>query len=184
MHPRIAELFDFIDRQRLDLEQAVAELPLSDLTVRPEPDRWSVAEILEHLVLIERGLAALFARWLAPGSLEGLTAEESSSPILPEIDIAPALDRSRRMKTFKSGEPGGQLSVAESWLALDDARRAVKEAIALGDGLALGEIIHLHRALGRMNMYEWITFVGTHMARHAAQIRETGVVLRSVKPEN
>jgi hypothetical protein len=183
MHPRIAELLAFIDVQRLDLEQAVAELPLSDLTARPEPDRWSVAEILEHLVLIERGLGTLFGRWLAPGGVEGLAVEENSSPILPEIDTGPALDRSRRIKTIDAGEPGGQLSVAESWLALDEARRTLKDAIALGDGLALGEIVRPHRTLGRMNMYEWIAFVGTHMARHAAQIRETGVVLqRAARP--
>ncbi|MEP7310481.1 MAG: hypothetical protein ABJA98_33675 [Acidobacteriota bacterium] len=40
------------------------------------------------------------------------------------------------------------------------------------DGLALGTIRHEHPALGPISIYEWFAVVGSHEARHAAQILE------------
>jgi HAD superfamily hydrolase (TIGR01509 family) len=179
MHPRLVELIDFIDRQRPDLERAVAEVPEADRTRAPGAGQWSVAQVLEHLVLIERGLAKRFAGWLAEHRAGGLAAEIDGEPILPRIDTARALDRSRRLRTSAAGEPTGRLSVDDARTALDEARRDLKAALASGDGLALGEVVRPHPGLGPLNMYEWIAFVGTHMARHAAQIREVSVALRA-----
>ena len=53
-----------------------------------------------------------------------------------------------------------------------DARRELTAAIAAADGLALGRVSAPHPALGQFNGYDWIAFAGTHVARHAAQIRE------------
>ena len=55
---------------------------------------------------------------------------------------------------------------------LMDARRELTAAIAAADGLALGRVSAPHPALGQFNGYDWIAFAGTHVARHAAQIRE------------
>lgn len=179
MHPRVAELMAYLDQQRIALETAVAAIPAADLTRAPEPGRWSVAQVLEHLVLIERNLATLFRRWLTEHRRNGLAGEEDSRAILPRIDIARTLDRSRRITTGASMEPTGQLAVPDAWPALDRARHELTEALAIGDGLALSEIVRPHPALGPLNMYEWIAFVGSHMARHTAQIREIADTLRA-----
>jgi DinB superfamily len=50
----IAEIFDDIDRTRARLFQSVEGLSDAQQGFRPAPDKWSVAEVLEHLSLVER----------------------------------------------------------------------------------------------------------------------------------
>ena len=58
-----------------------------------------------------------------------------------------------------------------------ETRRALKEVIASGDGLALGAVSAPHMRLGDLTADEWIAFAGAHAARHADQIREMTVSL-------
>jgi len=48
-----------------------------------------------------------------------------------------------------------------------------------GDGLALGEVIQPHLVLGPINIYQWLLFVGSHEARHTAQVREIAAQLNA-----
>jgi hypothetical protein len=178
MYSRLSEVVAYIDRQRPDLERAVADVPVSDWARRPAPERWSVAQVLEHLVLVERSLARTFAKWLAEHREQGRGPEGGAAPTGPEMDIARALDRKRSMKASATFEPKDTLTVPDAWRALDDARRALKDTLAAGHGLALDGIVRPHPGLGPLNMYGWIAFVGAHMARHTAQIREIGEALR------
>jgi hypothetical protein len=54
MHPRIHELLGYLDNGRADLRQAIDSVPASHLTMRPAPEGWSAADVLEHLCLGER----------------------------------------------------------------------------------------------------------------------------------
>src|SRR5258708_34398504 len=44
MHPRLAELLDYLDAARARVLGEAARLPRDRWGIRPEPDRWSVAE--------------------------------------------------------------------------------------------------------------------------------------------
>jgi len=48
----------------------------------------------------------------------------------------------------------------------------VRQMLRAADGLALGQVTMPHPLLGEMTAYEWLATLGTHEARHAAQIRE------------
>ena len=53
------------------------------------------------------------------------------------------------------------------------------EVIRSTRGMPLGAVQQPHRILGELNLYEWIAFLGTHEARHAAQIRELAATLHA-----
>ena len=59
----------------------------------------------------------------------------------------------------------------EATTALREARAALTASLLAADGLALGEIVHTHPALGDLDLYQWVLFVGLHDRRHARQIR-------------
>jgi hypothetical protein len=48
MHPRLAELLAYVRAQTEDLRNAYEAVPPERRAVRPEPDRWSPAEIVHH----------------------------------------------------------------------------------------------------------------------------------------
>jgi hypothetical protein len=169
MHPRISELLRYIDEGAAELRAAFEAVPPDRRAVRPAPDRWSPAEVVHHVTIVERRLVARMTSFVEQAS--ALPPEEDSSPILPTLRIARAVDRTRRLVTSEMAEPRGT-DVARVWDDFEDTRRALKEVIERANGLALGSVSAPHPALGEFNGYEWIAFAGAHAARHADQIRE------------
>lgn len=170
MHPRLTELLRYIDDQTADLRAAYDAVPPERRAVRPSPERWSPAEIVQHVAITNRRLAQRIAA-LAEQA-RALPPEHDASPVLPTLDVGRAMDRSRRFVTT-GGEPR-DTDAARVWDELADARRAIGDAVAGADGLALGAVSASHPFLGEFDGYEWIAFVGAHAARHAEQIREIG----------
>jgi uncharacterized damage-inducible protein DinB len=174
MHPRIAELLRYLDAQREELRAAVARVPPEQRERSPAPGRWSVAEILEHLSIVEASITRLFTVRLAEARERGLGPETETTPVLSTFDLAKLADRSYQVTASEAARPQGKLDAAAAWAALEDARQAFREAVLSGDGLALAGVVHPrpHPVFGILNLYQWVAFVGGHEARHAAQILE------------
>jgi uncharacterized damage-inducible protein DinB len=172
MHPRIAELLVYLETQRTMLWAAVGLIPESLRDRRPDPDVWSVAEVLEHLHRVERGIARLIARTLeraGPGEIE---LEQEDGSVLGSLDELGLLDRSRPLRAPEPVMPRGELTAVQAMAALTESRNSLVSALKAGDGLALGRITHHHPILGQLNLYQWVLFVGQHEARHAGQLQD------------
>jgi len=174
MHSRTAELLQYLDTQREALRAAVERVPPGRREQSPGPGRWSVAEILEHLSLVEASITRLFLVRLEEARARGLGPETGTAPVLATLDLAKLIDRSYQVTASEAARPQGKLDAAAAWAALEDARRSFREAILSGDGLSLSEVVHPrpHPVFGILNLYQWVAFVGGHEARHTAQIRE------------
>ncbi len=173
-NPRTAKIFESLDTHRADLRKAVGEVPPELRTRRPAPERWSVIELLEHTALVERRLTYLFKQWVAEAREQGLPPED---PALRPVNLEAVLNRAYLVAASDSVQPKGHLDEAAAWTALEEARKDLKETVLSLQDLPLGGVVRPHPALGPLNFYQWVEFVGWHEARHTAQIRENGVVL-------
>jgi len=172
MHSRIAEALDYLDTERADLQAALEMVP-SELRERaPAPDRWSVAQVLQHLTLIENRIVPLIRKLVTGARAAGLGPELQTSSILNTRHAAKIADRSFRVTAPEETVPPSDVSAAVAWKALEESRKALREAAASGEGLALSEVKYPHPVLGEINLYQWILFVGSHEVRHTAQVRE------------
>ena len=169
MHPRITELLAYVDRETANLREAYESVPPERRNVRTDPGRWSPAEIVKHLAMVDQRIVIRLA--VLAEEARALPPETDASASLPEPLIARILDRSGRFKTGPASEPI-DADPERVWEELLAARRALVEAVMKADGLALGRVSAPHPALGSFNGYEWIAFVGAHAARHADQMRE------------
>jgi hypothetical protein len=172
MHPRTEELLQHLDTQHRRLRSAVDSVPREQRERKPTPERWSVAEVLEHLSIVERRIDRLFQSKLAEARAKGIGAERDQTPIVGTIDMDRLLDRSRKITAGEAALPTGKLPSDDAWAALEQSREALCRTVRGCDGLAIGEIVHPHPVLGPINLYQWIAFVGGHEARHTAQIIE------------
>lgn len=177
MHPRIVEVLDYLDARRIELERAVEAVPHELRERRPGPERWSVAEVLEHLSLVEGGIAQRLSAGIAAARTAGLGAEQSTAPVIPTVDLARVLDRSHRLTASEAQLPRDGLDAAAALAALTAQREALRAAALAADGLALEEVVVPSAVLGPLNAYQWVVFAGGHEARHAQQIREAGSIL-------
>jgi uncharacterized damage-inducible protein DinB len=174
MQPRIQELLDHITGARQELRDAVDSVPVDHRQARPTPDAWSVAEVLEHLAVVETNVARMLSKKIAEGREAGLGVETESSSVVNPRHVATMRDRSRRIETGDATRPTSSLSASAAWEAAESARATMRQVMIDSDGLALAEISAPHRIFGPLNVYEWIAFIGNHESRHAAQIREIG----------
>ena len=178
MHPRIAELTDVLDRERAGLLAAVAALPADALDRRPAPDRWSPAQLLEHLRLVEDGSARLLARRLARAKEEGLPEETETSSVLDSLPAEAIVNGSGRTAP-EMVTPAADVTAEAALEGLMASRQALRAVLEEGDGLALDQVRATHAVFGDLGLYQWALFIALHEARHARQLREMTTVLGS-----
>ena len=165
----VAEIFDDIDSTRARLLQSVEGLSGAEQNFRPAPEKWSAAEIVEHLSIIERRVAKLVAALLEKAEAQA-RPRDAGEPFAP-VSVAEFVERSRAQK-FDAPEnvrPEG-LPLADSLSNLRDSRaalRALRPRVERADGRA---VRYPHPAWGPLDLYQWVAFVGAHEARHLAQI--------------
>ena len=169
MHPRLTELLNYVDRETANLRDVYESVPPDRRNVRTDPARWSPAEIVKHLAIVDQRIAQRLSALIEEA--RALPPETDESPSLPAPLIARVLDRSGRFKTSQAGEPV-DADPERVWDELMAARRSLVDIVSKADGLALSQVSAPHPALGTFTGYEWIAFVGAHAGRHAAQIRE------------
>jgi DinB superfamily len=169
MHPRTIELIQYLDEQATVLHAAFESVPAQQRGVRPAPGRWSPAEIVHHVTIVERMVTRQVRGLIEKARSVGADREESS--IIAIVKPQRFVRRERRIITGDSAEPR-DTNAASVWAEFESARQSFKDVVATGDGLALNDVSAPHPALGPLTGYGWIAFVGAHAARHADQIRE------------
>jgi len=169
MHPRIAELLQYVDAQTALLHDSYFDVPREHRGMRPSPDRWSPAECVHHVAIVERRLAQRLAALIEEA--KKLPPEDDTSSLFP-LAIATRVEvRGQRFRTSEAAEPR-DTDPARAWEDFMDVRRELQRVIATGDGARLGAVSAPHPVLGLFTGYDWIAFAGAHAARHADQIRE------------
>ena len=182
MHPRIHELLEYLDEQRRDLRAAFESVRPALREQVPGPKRWSVANIIEHLAMVEQRLAGRFSARVAEARAEGVGPETSSDPVLPTFDVSVVQDRASRRTAPDAVQPTG-LHANAAWRSLEEATTALRAAILDGDGLALGAVSLRHPVIGAVSLYHYIAITGAHETRHAGQIREIAEMFRAAQHE-
>jgi uncharacterized damage-inducible protein DinB len=172
MHPRLTELRDYVDAQRSALLSAASAIPPERWTERPGPERWSIAELFEHLYKVEHSCARVIAKGVAEARAAGHPPESETSSVLGGLDAFGFTDRSTKRQVPEIVAPTEQWTADEALEKLTVSRAELHGAIDAGDGLALATIRRTHARLGDLDLYGWILFVGQHEARHAQQAVE------------
>ena len=173
MHPRLAEPMSYVEEKRRELLKSFDGVPGEKLCRRANPSGWSVAEILEHLRIVESGVARIITKRVAKARDEGLGEEKSTSSVMPSFaPVAAKLD-SRTLQAPELIQPKADIDISEALEGLESSREALRAAVGSADGFAIGDIKHTHMVLGELDLYQWLIFLGHHEDRHRKQIERT-----------
>lgn len=164
---------DFVEQKRHELLQSFEGVNIAKLSQRVAPEGWSVAEILEHLRMVETGVARLITKRVGQAREAGLSEEKDTSSVMASFDRHGAYLDSVVLKSPVPVQPRSDVDISEALQGLESSRQALRSAVATADGLALGEIKHTHVVLGELDLYQWLIFLGKHESRHKKQIERT-----------
>ena len=162
--------------QRAVLKTQLAGIP-AELQNRPrEQGRWSIAEVLEHLVRIETGVIRLLQ--LKGQVPPGTTLDEPPEGCLgsPELGLR-VRDRTRTIDAPERVRPTGTIAADAALAQLELARGSVLDAFAAADPVALDRQTHPHPVFGDLTLRSWVALIADHEARHTAQIAEIAAEL-------
>jgi len=177
MHPHLLDVFSRLDRSRAALGAAVESIAPALREQRPGPDQWSVAEVLEHLSMVERIFTGRIADAIATARAAGLAEETGDrSPLADAIETRMA-DRVNRRNAPEVARPTGTLDAAAAWAAVEGGHQRLRALVSDADGLALSGVMLDHPFFGAMTVYQFIELIAAHEGRHTEQITEIGRTL-------
>jgi uncharacterized damage-inducible protein DinB len=144
---------------------ALNHLQEAQAAIHPAPGRWSVLDVLEHLVLVEDHL---FGQILAARD----TVEPVGSEARERKIRARAPDRSRPVAAPPMAIPAGRFAtVGEAARAFVISRERTLRFVQ-GSKEDLRAKVATHPVIGPANCYEMLLMMAAHPFRHAAQIGE------------
>lgn len=179
-----SEIFDKIDRTRARLFEAVEALTDEQHGFRPAPDRWSVAQLCDHLSIIEGNVVKLLGKVLAKAEESG-AAPRDGAPFAP-VSIDEFVERTRgvKLEAPETVRPADARPLAESLAALRDSRAALHALRPRLESLDAHALRFPHPTWGPLNLYQWLLFLGAHEGRHLAQIEALKETMNSAPREN
>jgi hypothetical protein len=166
----VAEIYESLDKTRERLHRHVENLTPEQEAYKPEPGRWSIAELVEHIAVSERRMVALFKKAFERAAAEGLRRAEGA-PFAP-VSLEHLAERGRQK--FEAPEPLrpiGNMPVADSLARLAQTSAELRELRPSFEAFDCRAIKFPHQSLGTLDLYEWLAFSGAHEARHVAQIK-------------
>lgn len=173
MHTRLAEAMGYVEEKRRELLKSFDGVPGDRLCRRATPEAWSVAEILEHLRMVEAGVARLITKRVGQAREAGLGEEKSSASVLPSFVQHSTRLENAVLQAPATVHPRPNIDINEAVEGLESSREALRLAAVSANGLSIGEIKHTHPVLGELDLYQWLIFVGQHEGRHRKQIERT-----------
>ncbi len=173
MHARLAETMEYVEGKRRELLQSFDGVRADRLTRHAPAGGWSVAEILDHLRVVESGIARLIAKRAGRAREEGLGQEKSTESVLHSLDQYRAGLDAAKLESPATVRPRTDPDLEETLAGLETSRQSLRMAVTGADGLSLGEIKHDHPVLGELDLYQWLIFLGQHEERHKKQIERT-----------
>lgn len=163
-----AELVELLVDSRAEIERLVGETPPGEWATKLAPDRWSVSEVVEHLVLAETRLRGWVTEALASDpdpDWESVAARTTIGQLVGQVS-----DRSQRFQAPDALEPEGGMARDEALLRFSGERAVTLDLVRSTEAP-----LARHTAPGRggeMNAIQLLALIGAHTERHAQQIEE------------
>ena len=150
--------------------QSISGLSEKQWRFKPAPDRWSVAEVSEHIALSESMIMGFVQGQIMTSAA---TPEKRAEVKVTDTQILQMVpDRSHKAQAPEFLKPTGKWATREDLTkAFEDARKSTMDYVRTTND-DLRDHFGPHPLLGPMDAYQWILLVSAHSERHTKQIEE------------
>jgi hypothetical protein len=166
MRPTIDSLVQCLTQAQSEFLRAADAIAPHDWKTRPAEGRWSAAELVSHLISVEK---------IVIEKADRISQKPPRRvPLYKRFHLPIKLAESRVVRR-KSPIPVAAESLHDKEEMLAELREARERSLAFLEETRhreLGAYLWLHPALGMLNTYKWIEFLAAHENRHAKQMRE------------
>ena len=150
--------------------QSISGLSEKQWKFKPAPDRWSVAEVAEHIAVSESAILGLVQKqFLASPAAPDKRAEVKGKD---ELILTAVPDRSHKAQAPEFLKPTNRWATqAELTKAFEDERKTTMDYVKTTND-DLRDHFGPHPVFGTLDAYQWILLISAHSERHTKQIAE------------
>ena len=150
--------------------QSISGLSEKQWTFKPAPDRWSIAEVSEHITVSEGMILQLVQSKIMTGPA---TPEKRAEVKVTDVKILTLIpDRSHKVQAPDFLKPTGRFATREETVkAFEQARKTTMDYVQTTND-DLRDHFAPHPMLGMMDAYQYILLISAHSERHTKQIEE------------
>jgi hypothetical protein len=164
------QVIQLLKDSQTEFVQAVTNLSDEQWKWKPAPNRWSVAEVSEHILLGEGMLFAKMQEALASAPNPDWEKKTAGKTEFILKVMAPRLGKAQAPEDI---QPRGNLTRAEIMSRFAEVRANTLQ-FAEQTQIALKEHTSEHPfpVFGTLNAYQWLIYIPLHNMRHDKQIEE------------
>jgi uncharacterized damage-inducible protein DinB len=157
-----------LDESRERLLATVQRLSPSQLAFKPAADRWSVAECVEHIIVVEQAVLGRITGALhqPTDATQHSAFEGNDEPLVERVT-----DRTQKAQAPEMIHPTGRWPHDRLLAEFRTARGRTSDFAATTDA-DLRRHLTAHPRLGPLDCYQWLLLIAAHGERHRAQAEE------------
>jgi len=169
-----AEMIEMLDSSARDFLALIETATDEQWRWKPAPERWSIGECAEHIVLSERLLYGTALQALeTPADPEWATKTEGKAEFLKRVMPNRNPGGAGGAQAPQEIRPVEGLSRDEVVRRFNESRAEIKAFVETLDRPAKEHIVeHPFPVFGSLNAYDWLLYVPLHTVRHSRQIVE------------
>lgn len=158
----------YLERTRKEVLQATKGLSPAQWSFKPAPERWSVAEVTEHIAASEDFLMNMVHEKVMPAPPR---TEAADVKAIDDFVMQAVPDRSRKVQAPEPLRPTNRFGTPKDSLKhFKESRATTIRFVKTTPGLRQHA---MESPLGKkLDAYEWVLLVGAHSERHTKQINE------------
>lgn len=164
------QVLTWLQESQKEFLSAIEGLSDAQWKWKPAPDRWSVGEVAEHIVLAERALFSSVTKAIeAPPNPDWEEKTKGKTELIERV-MAPRLGKAQAPESIVPRSGMTQDQVRERFLE----HRATIVKLVRDTDVALKEhtVEHPFKFFGTLNAYQWLIYIPLHTERHDKQIAE------------
>ena len=158
----------YLEETRKNFIDSIKNVSDAQWTFKAGPDRWSIAETAEHIIVSERFMMQLVQEKI----LKGPKAGADAARIPDQKVIAVITDRSQKAKAPEVLTPTHRYPSREALIKEFEKSRQATIDFVKTTPEDLRAWISPHPAMKDLDAYQWVLLTSAHSARHTAQIAE------------
>jgi uncharacterized damage-inducible protein DinB len=165
----IGDIYANNDKLREKTKQLVAPLSDEQTVALPEGEKWTIAEIVEHIAIVQSGMAKISAKLLREAQGAG-KASDGVARLSENFKTKAAEAAKLKFEAPDRVRPTGNQTVEESLRKMDAASEELEKLRPLFESVECSDFKFPHPFMGDLTAHEWLALVGGHEARHLRQI--------------
>lgn len=151
---------------------SVAGLSAAQWNFKPAPDRWSIAEIAEHIALSEDAISQVARKALESPAEPDKAVTNNANHESDQKLLDAVADRSTKHSAPETLQPKHKFATPQE--AVEHFREARDANIRYIETTSDDLRVHFaaNPAVGSLDAYQWFLMMSAHTERHTAQINE------------